>query len=194
MKTKLISFLLIFVSFPSIVHLESIASLASRIEIFRDRIWNHILVFKYNFNRIRLFYNFLTFIFYHFNHIIVKEHFYGLLRIHFVKSKYYSSIPYLFECIYIAYNVSSRVYVIVYFFWSIAYNLLEARNISYDISLPRNWICVQNMFRLVELSSVSPLHLVIRCAKWKRKVTLFVDSSWQLDVWNFLETSVLFIA
>ena len=148
MKTKLIRFLLIFVSFPSIVHLESIASLASRIEIFRDRIWNHILVFKYNFNRIRLFYNFLTFIFYHFNHIIVKEHFYGLLRIHFVKSKYYSSIPYLFECIYIAYNVSSRVYVIVYFFWSIAYNLLEARNISYDISKKLD-LC-SNMFRLVE--------------------------------------------
>ena len=149
MKTKLISFLLIFVSFPSIVHLESTASLASRIEIFREFeiiYW----FFKYNFNRIRLFYNFLIFIFYHFNHIIVKEHFYGLLRIHFVKSKYYSSIPYLFECIYIAYNVSSRVYVIVYFFWSIAYNLLEARNISYDISLPRNWIRVQNMFRLVE--------------------------------------------
>ena len=149
MKTKLIRFLLIFVSFPSIVHLESTASLASRIEIFREFeiiYW----FFKYNFNRIRLFYNFLIFIFYHFNHIKVKEHFYGLLRIHFVKSKYYSSIPYLFECIYIAYNVSSRVYVIVYFFWSIAYNLLEARNISYDISLPRNWIRVQNMFRLVE--------------------------------------------
>ena len=94
-----------FAIFPSIVHLEFTASLASRIEIFRDRIGNHILVFfKYNFNRICLFYNFLIFIFYHFNHIKVKEHFYVF---------YYVFISYSFRKIEVLfkYRISFRMYI-----------------------------------------------------------------------------------
>ena len=105
MNTKLISFLCFFASFPSIVHLEFTASLASCIEIFRDRIGNHILVFlKYNFNRICLFYNFLIFIFYHFNHIKVKEHFYIF---------YYVFISYSFRKIEVLfkYRISFRMYI-----------------------------------------------------------------------------------
>ena len=168
--------------FLKIVHFASIASLTSRIEIFRNRIWNRISAFfKYN-----LYYNFLIFIFYHFNSIKVNEIFYALLRIHFVKSNY-SSIAYFSECTYIL-CTTSRVYVYCLLF--LVFRLYFARGkkhfLWYFISKKSD--SCSNMFRPVErIPSPSCYSMREIEAQWH-------CSSWRLDVWNFLETIVLFVA
>ena len=68
------------------------------------------------------------------------------------------------------YTLYTTCMLIVYFFWSIVYILLEARNISYDISKKLDWKC-SNMFRLVERIP-SPFCYSMRKVKSRSKVII----------------------
>ena len=190
MNTKLISCLGIFVSFPPIIHFSSIASLASGIEIFRDRISNRILAL----------FNIILYVYVHFTIscslffiilVVLKSYEKEFFRIYYVFTSWNRiiQVSHIFPNEYIIYRVEGLLACLLFTFFGLSF-IFCSRLETFLMIFPRNWVRVQTCF---DLSSVSPLHLVIRCAKSKRKVWLFVDFWWRLDVWNFLETFVLFI-
>ena len=189
MKTKLISLLRFFRVFSCSVACASLV--ASCIEIFRDKIWNRILVFsKYNFK-----YVYFTFFFicYYFNCIKIKEIF--KVRYKFISWNRIIEMTHIFRNVYIFYAIFrvSSVVCLLFTFFGLSFifcSRLETLRTIFHFQE------IGFVFKHVSTCRAYPLSFCysMRKVESRSKVTLFVDSSWQLDVWNFLETCVLFSA
>ena len=192
MNTKLISCLGIFVSFPPIIHFSSIASLASGIEIFRDRISNRILAL----------FNIILYVYVHFTIscslffiilVVLKSYEKEFFRIYYVFTSWNRiiQVSHIFPNEYIIYRVQrmfSRVCLLFTFF---GLSFIFCSRLETFLTI-FHFQEIGFVFKHVSTCRAYPLSIFFFDAQ-SRIAQLFVDSSWQLDVWNFVRRVLLLI-